>query len=105
MTEDTFGQWKRRFPVLRSLRTFVPKSQNIILATAILHNMAKVWLEEDFSDDEEEEEDVEQDDVDVVIIPPNIVAGEIRRRGQENRLRLMRAMRGATVEERIRLYR
>jgi hypothetical protein len=40
MSENIFGIWKNRFPVLRMLRTHFPTSKDIILATAILHNIA-----------------------------------------------------------------
>jgi hypothetical protein len=40
MSENVFGIWKKRFPVLRMLRTHYPTSKDVILATAILHNIA-----------------------------------------------------------------
>jgi hypothetical protein len=40
MSENVFGIWKKRFPVLRMLRTHYQTSKDIILATAILHNVA-----------------------------------------------------------------
>ena len=42
MSENVFGQWKMRFPILRQMRHSVRTSQKIILATAVLHNMSKV---------------------------------------------------------------
>lgn len=39
--ERCFGVWKRRFPVLSiGLRCKIPLAQDIIVATAILHNLA-----------------------------------------------------------------
>lgn len=39
--EKTFGIWKRRFPILSiGIRTKLPLTQNIIIAAAILHNIA-----------------------------------------------------------------
>lgn len=39
--ERTFGIWKRRFPILSNgIRTKLPLAQAIIVATAILHNIA-----------------------------------------------------------------
>ena len=46
MTENIFGRWKQRFPILRNLSTHLVISQKIILATAILHNIATLWNEE-----------------------------------------------------------
>jgi hypothetical protein len=40
MSENIFGIWKRRFPILRMLRPHYLTSKNIILATAILHNIS-----------------------------------------------------------------
>ena len=40
MTENIFGRWKKRFPILTNLRTHLELSQKIIIATAILHNIA-----------------------------------------------------------------
>lgn len=40
--ERTFGIWKRRFPILSlGMRNKLPTVQNIIVATAILHNIAQ----------------------------------------------------------------
>lgn len=40
--ERCFGVWKRRFPVLSiGLRCRIPLAQDIIVATAILHNLAR----------------------------------------------------------------
>ena len=43
MTEDIFGRWKRRFPILRNLRCHLELSQKIIVTTAILENIAHAW--------------------------------------------------------------
>ncbi|KAJ8937986.1 hypothetical protein NQ318_015483 [Aromia moschata] len=42
IVENTFGIWKRRFPILAyGCRTKLQKTINIIVATAILHNIAR----------------------------------------------------------------
>lgn len=39
--ERSYGVWKRRFPILSlCMRVALQKSQNIIIATAVLHNLA-----------------------------------------------------------------
>ena len=43
MTEDIFGRWKKRFPILRNLRCHLELSQKIIVTTAILENIAHAW--------------------------------------------------------------
>ena len=58
MSENVFGLWKRRFPCLKELRTHLEFSQKIIIATAVLENMARLWGEEDPEDEGEEDEDV-----------------------------------------------
>lgn len=41
VVERTFGVWKRRFPILSlGMRVSLERSQGIIVATAILHNLA-----------------------------------------------------------------
>ena len=57
MSENIFGVWKRRFPILRNLCIHLELSQKVILATAILENMARAWGEEDPEDDREEGDD------------------------------------------------
>ena len=60
MSENIFGTWKRRFPILRNLRVSLEFAQRIILCTAILENMARRWREYDFGipgvDEDEEGE-------------------------------------------------
>ncbi|KAB0799452.1 hypothetical protein PPYR_07332 [Photinus pyralis] len=52
--ERAFGVWKRRFPVLAlGLRLQLPTVQDIIMATAILHNIAIVNNEPEVLVDEE----------------------------------------------------
>ena len=46
MTENIFGRWKTRFPIITNLRTHLELSQKIIIATAILHNIATLWNEQ-----------------------------------------------------------
>ena len=54
MSECNFGVWKRRFPILKAMRTDLELSQKILVVTAVLFNIARSWNEEDqLSDDEE----------------------------------------------------
>ena len=57
MTENLFGMWKRKFPILKSLRTDFEFSQKIIIATTILFNLSRKEYGEDESDDEDDEDD------------------------------------------------
>jgi hypothetical protein len=45
MTENIYGIWKKRFPIITHLRTHLPQSMKIIVATAILHNLSVLWGE------------------------------------------------------------
>ena len=61
MSECVYGRWKKRFPILRRIRTHFELSQKIILATAILLNIGQLW--EDYGlEDEEEDRDSDSDD-------------------------------------------
>jgi hypothetical protein len=69
MTEDVFGRWIRRFPILKKMRTSWTLSQDIVIATAVLQNMFS--LDEDFQADMDQEED-DQVPVDVPVpVEPN----------------------------------
>ena len=43
MTEDTFGMWKKRWPIIDDLRLHVENAMAVIEATAILHNISLEW--------------------------------------------------------------
>lgn len=57
IVERTFGIWKRKFPILSAgMRNKLETCQNIIIATAIIHNIARDNNEEvQFYDDDNEE--------------------------------------------------
>lgn len=47
VVERTFGIWKRRFPILSlGIRCRLPLAQEIIVATAVLHNIACKYQDE-----------------------------------------------------------
>ena len=97
MTENIFGVWKRKFPILKGLRTDFNFSQKIILACAILFNLGRIETEgedtDDDSDEDRESEDFSDDngDEDVVhVIDEDRNA--VRQKGQQEREKLLRAM-------------
>lgn len=47
MSENIFGIWKRRFPVVNQLRANRENARKIVIATAILHNICILWGDED----------------------------------------------------------
>lgn len=52
--ERCFGVWKRRFPVLCiGLRCKLPLAQDVIVACAVLHNLARTKNEEEPQEDPE----------------------------------------------------
>lgn len=58
IVENTFGIWKRRFPIMAyGCRTNLRTTMNIIVATAILHNIARDAGEELPPNDEGHNED------------------------------------------------
>lgn len=50
MTENVFGMWKRRLPVLKNMRTDYPNSKLSISCAAILHNWS-IMLDDEAVDD------------------------------------------------------
>ena len=61
MSENQFGVWKRRFPILKGLRTHFELSQKIVVATAILFNFGRMLNDDPPEDDDEEESDDDRD--------------------------------------------
>ncbi|KAI5754193.1 hypothetical protein M8J77_006645 [Diaphorina citri] len=81
LIERAFGVWKRKFPILkRALQNKLPNSINIIIASAILHNMTRQdnAMYEPQEEEEEEERGEEEEDVDHPRVDPN--GADIRRR-------------------------
>ena len=89
MSENLFGVWKKRFPILKALRTDFEFSQRIIVATAILFNLGRMEGEEE-SDDDSDEEEPEDDIEDALIIDED--RGTARFRGQSQRDSLLASM-------------
>ena len=46
MSENVFGIWKHRFPVTRNMRNHVPLAEEVIMTTALLHNISILWNDE-----------------------------------------------------------
>lgn len=64
VVERTFGVWKKRFPCLsRGLGNVLPTVSNIIVACAVLHNIA-ITTRDELPEDAEEIELFEEEDVD-----------------------------------------
>ncbi len=55
MTENVYGRWKRSFQCLNHLRCHLPLAQDVILATAILHNIRIRWNAESLREEEEDD--------------------------------------------------
>ena len=85
MSECIYGVWKRRFPIMKGMRTDLEMSQKVIIATGVLFNISRLWGDEDIEDDDEEDNDEEDDDNFVV---QDAAAATIRLRGQVERERL-----------------
>ena len=89
MSECLYGVWKARFPILKNLRTDFVFSQKIVVATAILFNLARMWDDPD-PDPEEDDEDAdgaEEDDGDQVVVQ-DAAPATIRMRGKTLRDKL-----------------
>ena len=95
MSECLFGVWKRRFPVLKNLRTDFELSQKTIVATAVLFNIARRWGDDGPEDeDNEEEPDDDEDDGAPGFVVQEGNTASIRLRGQVARDRLRDMMPG-----------
>ena len=92
MSECLFGVWKRRFPILKSLRTDFTLSQKVIVATAVLFNMGRLWGDDAPDDDLEDEDDRPEGERDHVVVQDGD-PGTMRLRGQAERDRLKDNMR------------
>lgn len=71
VVERAFGLWKRRFPCLRrGLGNALPTVSNIIVACAVLHNIAITNRDEDPEEEDESPEDAEEENDDPILINP-----------------------------------
>ena len=61
MTENIYGVWKRKFPILCGLHTDFGFSQKIILACAILFNLGRMENEGEDTDDDNYAESESED--------------------------------------------
>ena len=92
MSECIFGVWKRRFPVMRGMRTDLELSQKIIVATGVLFNISRLWGDEDIDEEDDgDDDDHADDDVGNFVVLDGAPA-TIRLRGQVERERLKDAM-------------
>ena len=88
MSENLYGIWKKRFPILKSFRTNLELSQKIIVATAVLFNIGQMLNDEppdDGDDDEEEREQVTEGRNDHTVVVDETGAMCARMRGQAQR--------------------
>lgn len=94
MSENIFAVWKRRFPVIKSLRSDFLTSQKIIVATAILFNIGRMWSDDDPEDDMNVGlDDIEEESGGAGFIVEDSHPSTVRIRGQAERQRLLDNMR------------
>lgn len=90
MTENIFGSWKRRWPIVKNMRHHMSMAQKAIKATVILENICREWKEELPDDEEEDDED---DPLQVEGMPDHGGGGgTVLTRGKAKRLQLLDAM-------------
>lgn len=79
--ERTFGIWKRRFPVLAlGIRLHIQIIQAVIVATGVLHNIAREMNEPDVSCDFDVEQQLQElEDNEVDVAPPHNRGINVRR--------------------------
>ena len=63
--------WKQRFPIVWNIRNHFDNVLEIVMATAVLHNLAVLWKEEepDKSDEEYDEESDSKEHSDEEYVP------------------------------------
>ena len=91
MSECLYGVWKARFPILKNLRTDFQLSQKIVVATAILFNIARMWADDAVEGEEDEDDsDSEEEDDDGLnnVVVHDAVQANVRMRGKILRDRL-----------------
>ena len=90
MSENLYGVWKRRFPVLKSLRTHFELSQKIVVATGVLFNIGRFWGDDTPEEGEEAPEggDDDQNRQGLNVVIQEGDPGSVRVRGQVERDRL-----------------
>lgn len=69
--ERAFGVLKRRFPILNMVRTRLPTTKKIIMATVILHNIAR-YYNVPLPDGTEEQNDMQGNEVEPQNVPQEI---------------------------------
>ena len=92
MTENVYGIWKKRFPVMTNLRFHHAKAMKAVLATAILHNYAISRNDTDVEDFEELPFFDEDDDFPVV--EDYRSPEQVRRAGEQVRNQIVATMPG-----------
>jgi DDE superfamily endonuclease len=85
MSENVFGIWKQRFPCLRSLRCHYEKAKKMIIATAVLHNLAILLNEEELDEDLEIDGDLDDDQYRYEIVEDYAEPAAVRERGNQLR--------------------
>jgi DDE superfamily endonuclease len=83
MSENVFGIWKRRFPCLRNMRSHYEKAKKMVIATAVLHNLAILLNEDDLEDELEFHE--QPPDEQYVIVEDLAEPDVVRERGKQLR--------------------
>ena len=85
MSECIYGAWKRRFPILKNMRTDFSLSQKIIVATGVLANLARMWGDDLPEEEQEDDHTDDDDDDDGNFVVQNAAPATIRLRGQIER--------------------
>ena len=98
-TECIFGMLKRRFPIIKAMRTHLDHSMAISLCVCILHNIAITWDMPDPPPGEDPEEPEEE----VILLEEDLERAEVRARGSVLRDRLKNNMPPATASELLRI--
>ena len=96
MSENFYAVWKKRFTIMKAMRTDadLELNQKIVIAAAILFNLANIW---NWKDEGPEKEDDDDDDDEGSVMAREVIVeegdpGSVRFRGQVERERMMSNM-------------
>ena len=92
MSENINRVLKRRFPIMKAMRTDLGLSQKIIIATAVLFNLARLWRDEGPEDEDDDDDHDDGSGMARCVLIEEGDPGSVRYRGQVEREWMMNNM-------------
>lgn len=54
-SENIFGVWKRRWPIIKQVRFHHSNAIEVVLATAVLHNLSVLWKQPEWTEEDDDD--------------------------------------------------